>query len=257
MVNREKLLIFLKEFSSENRPLAGMETERPMNVAWKNGVCALVALLLWTGVAGAQEGPFYLQALVGAASFGSDELTFTSPAANGGSTRDTVDLHQIPYLGLALQIPLAGRFTEAGLEISALGGWRSRPATVFVGENRSAVRVDADFWLLDIAAGFFVRQPIGTRWVGYLAAGPTMDFASYRHDATTVDNPVEPAVPSTHDSAFGLGGYARAGLEYRLADQGFIGVCVRASASNLSFEQTSASGLYGVQGFLTFTRRFY
>lgn len=220
-------------------------------------ILAVLVFCLSPGLAVAgQDLPTYVQVLLGAASFNRGNLTFAAPGSAGSGDAETVDLHQMPYLGLAFQVPLAGRQTEVGIEAGLLGGWRSRSTSVLLSNNQVRIRVKADFWLLDLSTGLFLRQPLGEQWVGYLAAGPAMLFGSYRGNSENLTLRSSPAAQQTQE-AFGLGGYARAGLAYRLPANGFIGVCLRGLASNLKFPGvSSAEGLRGVQGFLTFSRLF-
>jgi len=62
---------------------------------------------------------------------------------------------------------------------------------------------------------------------------------------------------SSSESAFGVGGYAKLGLEYRLSADAFMGILVRGIATNLEFDQAiDDGGLASLQGFVTFTRAY-
>jgi hypothetical protein len=206
----------------------------------------------------AAGGP-YLQGLVGAGTFAADSLTFRLPPAASGEEKD---LSTMPFLGFIGQHLFAGDRTQVGVEGGVLFGWRSRSSSVLVGQNQAVVRIDSSFGLLDLSAGVCLNQRLGPRWRFTLAAGPAMVFAEYDADedirtAAGAADPAAAAVRGGSESEFGVGGYARAGLEYEFAPQALVGFSVRGLATNMEFANTvDSSRVRGVQAFVTFTRNF-
>jgi len=218
----------------------------------------LLLLLLFAAPGrGMAAGEFILQGVVGAASFDSDSLTFEVEKSEGGEEED---LSSMPYVGLIGQYLFAGGATRFGVEGSALFGWRSRDTTIVAGSNQAVVKIDSSLWLFDLSAGVCLEQRWGANWRLYLAAGPAMLFGEYDAD----DDVEEGADPATaemfrgeSESEFGIGGYARLGLEYEFAPRALVGISVRGLATDMEFDNAvDASRVGGVQAFLTFTRNF-
>lgn len=223
----------------------------------------LIALLAWPLLGGyspcwaqAADG-FLLQGVVGAGRFDADSLTFRFPSAESGEERD---LSSMPFIGFVGQHLFAGESTRLGFEGGVLFGWRSRHTTIVAGSNQAAIRIESSLWLLDLSAGICLDQRPGPRWRLYLAAGPAMVFGEHDAEEEFMDEPASPAdVPAgdESESAFGIGGYARAGLEYEFAPQSLVGFSVRGLATNMEFDRTVESAqVNGLQAFVTFTRNF-
>lgn len=222
---------------------------------------ALLASLLTAAAAAAQQDPqlSYLQGLVGAAAFDEDQLTFVETAADD-PTAPGNDLSSMPYLGIAGQYALAGTYNQVGIDASLLFGWRSASTSVVAGNNQVRVEIDSELWLVDVAIGLYAQTLLGERWRLYGAVGPLLLFGEYSDDTEQQDLSVEPVTASRtsrSESEFGVGGYARLGLEYRMTRSALIGVAVRGITTGLEFDQTvDSGGLTGIQGFVTFTRAY-
>ena len=223
---------------------------------------AFLACLLTAAAAAAQQDPqlSYLQGLVGAAAFDEDQLTFVETAAADPAAPSGNDLSSMPYLGIAGQYALAGTYNQVGIDASLLFGWRSASTSVVAGNNQARVEIDSELWLVDVAIGLYAQAMLAERWRLYGAVGPLMLFGEYSDDKEQQDLSVEPVTASRtsrSESGFGVGGYARLGLEYRMTRSALIGVAVRGITTGLEFDQTVDSGsLTGIQGFVTFTRAY-
>jgi len=202
----------------------------------------------------------YFQGLVGAASFDEDQLTFAESTPNNLGETSTNDLSTMPYVGIAGQFPLSDTATHIGIDASLLVGWRSDDTSVAAGNGQARIKIDSDLWLVDMAIGLYAQTILGNRWRLYGAVGPMVIFGEYSDDVSEEDLTVTPATgtgESNNDSAFGVGGYAKLGLEYYLTGDALIGIAVRGIATNLEFDQAIEGGkLTGVQGFVTFTRAY-
>lgn len=201
---------------------------------------------------------FILQGLVGAGAFDSDSLTFRlSPEEPG----EEEDLSTMPMIGFAGQHLLSGNRSRLGVEWGILLGWRSRSSSAVIGSQQVRIKIDSSLWLLDLSAGACFQQRLGSRWRLYLAAGPAMLFGEYDADEDIEEEGTDPAVAEDlsggSESEFGVGGYARIGVEYEIAPTALVGFSVRGLATNLEFDNTvDATRLNGVQAFVTFTRNF-
>lgn len=200
----------------------------------------------------------FVHAMVGAAQFSEDDLTFTETSASDGTTSDN-DLSNMPYLGIAFQYPFKGELTQIGLDGSLLFGWRSKDAKVVGGSGKVAVSIDSSLWLADLSAGVFVKHSVNDHWRLYVAAGPAIVFGEYSEDSDEEDlDTATIEKSSSSDSAFGAGFYGRAGVDYQFAPNAYVGVCVRGIKTSLEFDDApeASSGLSGAQAFVTFSRNF-
>lgn len=223
-------------------------------------VATFTLLSIAPAAAAEARGFAYFQGLLGAADFDEDQLTFTEPSLGQQDPDATNDLSTMPYLGFAGQYPLYGREHQIGIDASLLIGWHSDDTSIVAGNGQARVEIDSDLWLVDLAIGLYAQTMLGDRWRLYAAAGPMMLFGEYSHDTTEEDPTVTPTVKtknSSSDSAFGVGGYAKLGMEYRLSFDAFMGIAVRGIATNLEFDQAiDNDDLKGLQGFVTFTRAY-
>jgi len=212
---------------------------------------SLLAILVGPGFA---LGAGNIQGLIGAAKFESDSLTFIVPAEGGGAGTEEKDLHTMPYLGVTGQYSLAGKDSQVGAEAGAFFGWRSRHTNVIVGSGGTAVSIDSNLWLMDLSAGIYVSHMTRSGWRFYLGAGPAMVFGEYKEDGDETEEDDSGTDTSDSDSEFGVGAYARAGIEYQYLPGAMVGFSVRGLVTNLEFESTVGDEkVSGVQGFVTFT----
>jgi hypothetical protein len=203
--------------------------------------------------------PTFVQALVGAAQFSSDDLTFAETSTTGSTTTSGKDLSNMPYIGMAFQYPFHGENTQIGLDGSFLFGWRSKDTKIVGVNNQITISIDSSLWLGDFSAGLFVKHTFFDRWRTYVAAGPAIMFGEYSEDTTDEGTQTGTAENfDTTDSAFGVGVYGRGGIDYRFGNDAYVGVCVRGLKTNMEFDDApeASSSLSGVQGFLTFARHF-
>lgn len=202
----------------------------------------------------------YFQGYVGAAEFDEDAMTFTETSLSDPDVQTQADLSSMPYIGFSSQFGLTPGPTHIGIDTSILFGWRSRDTSVAAGNGQIRVKIDSELWLLDIAMGLYGQTMLGDRWRLYGAVGPLLLFGSYSDDTSEENvgiSPYQETKDSRSDSAFGYGGYAKIGLEYGISPSAFIGIAARGVTTNLEFDDAlDDNGLDGVQGFLTFTRRY-
>jgi opacity protein-like surface antigen len=203
--------------------------------------------------------PTFVQAMVGAAQFSEDDLTFSEISTTDDTVTSDNDLSTMPYLGMAFQYPFHGENTQVGLDGSVLFGWRSKETTVRAGNGQLAINIDSSLWLADLSVGLFVKHTFFNRWRTYAAVGPAIVFGDYSEDTgEEVSNSETNEKNNKSDSVFGVGAYARVGFDYRFASNAYVGICVRGIKTNIEFDNASdaSSNLSGVQGFLTFSRYF-
>jgi hypothetical protein len=204
--------------------------------------------------------PTYVQAFIGAAEFDEDQMTFSKASSDDPDASTTNDLSSMPFLGIGGQYAFSEGNSHFGLDGTILVGWRSRNSSVSAGNGQAEVKLDTNLWLVDLAMGVYAQTIFGQHWRLYVAAGPLMLFGEYSEDSEEEElevTPTEERKHSSSDSGFGIGGYARVGLEYRLANNAFMGLCVRGVETNLEFDRAlDDGGLSGVQGFITYSQPY-
>ena len=195
---------------------------------------------------------YNVQALLGAAKY--ENLTFHF---DDSSSNIEADLSIIPQLGGAwTTLPKGDRF-QYGLETTFLLGFQLDKVS-FASTTNSAlyIRVSASMWMFDFAGGAYANLYLdpGRNVRLYAGGGPLMTYASYRTNREFDDGSED---TSSQENAFGVGVYARAGIEFRVAEQGMLGLGARGTWANVDFSNVGGrSELAGVAGFVTYTAGF-
>ena len=185
----------------------------------------------------------YLQGLIGVSQFSTAEV-------NGGPTDidgDDGDLDQLPYIGGGGQWKLGGDRIDWGLE-AMLGLSGRANTTAFVsGGGGTVIAVDLDLLIVEFFGGPFFNMFIGEKLRVYAAAGPLFQFADYDQEGPTINN--------DSGTGFGFGGYARAGFEYLLPGNAWLGIGVRWSDTTVDLNDLGDLEMDGILGLITLTRR--
>lgn len=224
-------------------------------------LAAMIALLS-VSAAQAQYGKYdfweenyQVQALLGVVQY--ENLKFDAPDS-GGTTE--VDLSLLPQFGGAWMTKPWGedRF-QYGLECSFLMGLRfDKLNYLYAGSGGTYVSLSVSLWTFDFAGGAYANLFLdqGQKVRVYAGAGPLFNFASYRTESE-FDDGTTPA-ENESESAFGVGVYLRAGLEFRLQQYGMLGAGVRGTWSNVDFTEFEggSSELVGTAAFITYTAGF-
>lgn len=190
---------------------------------------------------------YIVQALLGAVQY--ENLKFDVEG-----TSKQIDLSLIPQIGAGWgTVPKGNRRFQYGLECSFLLGFMSDDIDFYTGAGNSLhVRISTDMWMFDLAGGPYANVYIDKkhRFRLYIAAGPLLTYADY---STDCDEACAPEYDDD-DSAFGIGVYARTGLEFRIFGAGMLGVGVRGSWANVDFSDVGGnSDLTGLAAFVSFT----
>lgn len=167
-----------------------------------------------------RPGQTLLQGYLGAAKY-----TTIERSGGGGQPTDGSDdsLSQMPVIGGGGQWKLAGDKLDIGFEGMIGFGWRAG-ATAFVSSGGGgAVAIDVDLSVLELYGGPFASVMLGDRVRLYGGAGPLMQWAWYDQGGPEAGS----------GDGFGLGYYARTGLEMMLGSGSLAGVGVRWSDSTV------------------------
>ena len=228
-----------------------------MNIT-KTALTGFVALILATAAAQAQYSTYdtwdynyTVQALLGAVQF--ENLKFTDDSGSGDASE--IDVSLLPQLGAAWGTRPKGDRFQYGLETSFLLGFQfDKVNFASVGGSGLYVSISTSMWMFDLAGGPYASLFLdkNKRVRLYAAGGPLMVYADYRSDREETGN--GGGSYKNHESVFGIGLYARAGFEFRLYEQGMLGLGARGTWSNVDFSEVGGSSdLTGAAAFISFT----
>ncbi len=166
-----------------------------------------------------------------------------------GGGRPTVDgsgeeLAQTPVIGGGAQWKLAGERIDLGVEGMLSFSWRSDATAIAVGGGGAAVAVDVDLFVFELYGGPFASMFLGDNLRLYGSAGPLMQWASYEEESVFDDG---------SSSGFGLGWYARTGIEFMVGTGSMLGFGVRWSDSQVDLGSDGDLDLEGFQVGLTYS----
>lgn len=161
---------------------------------------------------------------------------------------DSGDLDQLPLIGGGAQVKLGGEKFDFGFEgFFSLEG-RANAAAFVAGGGGAAVAVDVDLLIVDIYGGPFVSKFLGDKVRVYGSVGPLIQFANYDQEIAGAND---------SGSGFGVGWYARTGVEFVMASRTMIGLGALWSDSSIDLSgELGDLEIQGTQVFLTLTRGF-
>ena len=208
-----------------------------------------LAMLSFVGVVHAQENnydtwnhSYVVQALLGAVQYENLKID-----VDGGEAE--VDLSIIPQLGAGWgTVPKGDRF-QYGLECSFLLGFMADDISFFSTGHGTVVNISSTMWMFDIAGGPYASVVLdkNKKVRIYAAGGPLLTYANYQADASIPEE-------DHSESVFGLGLYARTGVEFRIYDKGMLGLGLRGSWASVDLSEVGGkSELTGIAAFVSFT----
>jgi len=195
---------------------------------------------------------YTVQALLGAVQY--ERLKFD---IEDSATAREIDNSVLPQLGGAWTTLPFGEYFQYGLEASFLLGFKFDKLNYLVlGGSGLRASISYRFWMFDLAGGAYINlfPDPGRKIRLYAGAGPLLVYADYRSDKEfDSDVPDE----EQNESAFGMGVYARTGIEFRTQERGMLGLGVRGSWSNVDFSDIGGRNeLGGIAAFATYTAGF-
>jgi hypothetical protein len=154
----------------------------------------------------------------------------------------------MPVLGGGGQWKLAGDGIDFGLEGMLSFGWQSNATAIVAGGGGAAIAVDVGLFVFDLYGGPFISTFLGDKTRMYAAVGPLLEWVNYDQDSNGFGG---------SGSGFGVGGYARAGIEFVLTSSTMLGFGVRWSRSTVDMNNNLGNiDLQTVQTVLTVTQGF-
>jgi len=173
----------------------------------------------------------------------------------------------IPYLGAAAQVIWKDDFFGYGWEGGGFFSWHNESVSYYAssGGNGTTVRVNVDnnYWSFETFMGLYASlKPVDHLRI-YVGAGPLFLFATAK-----VENVEEPPEPTPYDTSsikidadsyhsdFTVGAYARAGFEFKLPNNYWIGGSVRHMKADVNLSKSV--GQFDIDGdvyYLTVTKK--
>lgn len=156
---------------------------------------------------------------------------------------DELDL---PLVGGGGQLKLAGRRLDFGLEGLLSIGWRSDVQAFSTGGGGATIVLDVNMLLLELYGGPFLSAFLGDRVRVYVGAGPLVEWLDFEEQ--------EDLDPEASSSGFGVGGYARTGIEFLLPSRMLVGFGARYSDATVDLSDDFGDiDVEGIQVYATFT----
>ena len=175
-----------------------------------------------------------------------------------------LDFSTLPGGGIMVEMPFTRGAVEAGLETGAGIAWRN-DGTDIAGrsvDGNTTIRVDIEnsFLLLDYDLGLFARFRLGAGMSVYAGGGGALVYGRHEveDEQTDPDGAAGTIVILNDDqsSDFGVGYYARVGIDYTGANGYGFGIGARWLGAELDFDETiGEADVDGVFYCLTFTQR--
>ena len=198
---------------------------------------ALAAALLLAACAAPRHNEFLpppearpvVQSLLGASFLDESQIVFEGVSEVDPSALASVDYDTLPAAGISGMQPITQGTPHLGLEGSLLVSWWVKEADVYLpGGGTIVLDVDTALWLTELSIGPYISTSMNAPVRFYAGAGASMQAGFVEFESS--DELEEDG------SAFGVGGYARAGLELLLGDGGLLGVGVRSVHADLDFD---------------------
>ena len=181
-----------------------------------------------------------------------------------------VEFPDIPVLGAELEYTFHEGWVHWGLNPGGSIGWRNDDTNFsggFNGDDGLVVGVEADnsFFMAELHLGGYVRGRLHERVTTYAAAGPMLMYAYHsvedevvsRPGVPTADNDDEEIVGDVDSSAWDVGFYARAGLDFQVRPGAHMGFGVRYVAAEMDFDDTIGTiDVEGAQLLFTYSTSF-
>jgi opacity protein-like surface antigen len=179
-----------------------------------------------------------------------------------------IDFSSLPSGGVEAEYLFGSGWVHWGLNPGGSISWKNDD-TNFSGsltnENGGTLRVDLDnsLFLIELHLGGYVRGRVSDRITTYAAAGPMVMYGSHDVEDEHVESTSQPQTDGTvvirnsDSSDINVGYYARAGIDFAINDNQFLGLGVRYVSTELDFDKTVGNiDIKGPQYVLTYTTRF-
>jgi opacity protein-like surface antigen len=179
-----------------------------------------------------------------------------------------VDFSSLPSGGIEAEYVFDRGWVHWGLNPGGGVAWKNKDTNIsgsLTNENGGSLLVELDnsLFLAELHLGGYVRGRIHDRITTYAAAGPMVMYGELDVKNENVEAVPPQATPAgtvvirdSDSSDFNVGFYARAGVDFEIADNQYMGLAVRYLSTELDFDKTVGKlDIKGPQYLLTFTSR--
>lgn len=168
------------------------------------------------------------------------------------------ELDDLPFFAGGIQQINGGSWIRYGWEAGAMLSWQADTVAAYVNNGTVKVSISNDFFMFGTSVGALIDVPLGRFARIFVSAGPSISFGSLRLKQQNGPE-VSPQVVynvNEHETEFGLGGYASAGLVIVPEKNFEVGLVIRESKLGLNFSGDDFESHYeGQQYLLTFGAR--
>ena len=226
----------------------------------KHGLIYILAVIV--GLSSSVWAERSVQGLVGATKIDEDEIVFNDIPGLDEAVAEGADLPTLFTAGASVMEYLWGSedTIRSGIEYGVLVSFGSddRDVAGSSGSGVIVVNVDSSLWLTDVFAGLFIQKQFDGGPSLYVGGGPLLMIGGISGDFVERDVEDRSGLDlDESDTAFGAGGYVRAGIEFPWKTGGTFGLGVRAFTSTIDFEDTLGEvDLQGLQGFVGYSQNF-
>ncbi|NRB39868.1 MAG: hypothetical protein HRU20_15605 [Pseudomonadales bacterium] len=206
-----------------------------------------------TNMSGASAKPRYSFAQIG-----QFKLSDSTLHIGDGDESFEGELDDLPFFTGGIQQITGGNWIRFGWEAGAMMSWQNDTVSVYSNGGSTHVRVKNNFFMFGTFAGLLIDLPIASFARLFVSAGPSLSFASLRleSDNDPVNLPQNVYMVNEYEQAFGLGGYASAGLLISPEKNYEIGLVIRESHLGLDLSNHEFGTVYeGQQILLSFGAR--
>lgn len=179
-----------------------------------------------------------------------------------------IDFANLPVIGLEAEYSFHEGWIHWGFNPGGSIGWQGDD-TNFTGRfsNDSGAQVfnelENSFLVAEIHMGGYVRGRIADRITAYAAAGPMLMYAEHVVENERIERTPDPLPEGTERlsdadaSAFDIGVYARAGVDFEVRRGEHMGLGFRFLYAEMDFDDTIGTiDVEGTQVLFTYSRRY-
>mgnify|MGYP001815434070 CR=1 FL=1 len=152
----------------------------------------------------------------------------------------------LPGGGIEAEYAYGGEALQWGINSGGSIAWKNddtRFSGGFSGDTGGVIRVEIDnsLFIGELHLGGFLRASLGQAVSVYAAAGPMIMYGKHEVEDDEVVAPTDDGtvvITNSDDSDFAVGLYGRAGIDFRIGKDQFLGLGVRYMAAELDIEDT-------------------
>lgn len=246
-----------------------MDVDQQLNTAISYGatsiLAAALALTLLSPQAAAEDaiGPF-LQVYLGVTELDDQTSNWT----NGNNESIDVDFSSLPTAGFELEYLFEQGFVHWGINPGGSVSWKNKDMTFSGSLTRDSggtitYTANNSLLLAELHLGGYLRGRINDRITTYLSAGPMILYGyhdvedeTYSEVASSERPQRSPTSNNSDSSDVKVGVYGRAGFDFEIGDNRYLGLGIRYISAELDFDRTIGKiDIRGPQYLLTYSAR--